>query len=186
MRNFRSAMLLLAMLTLLAAYSAAAGALTYLKSGAATPPVLVAARATAAAPAQADTLPRCSPAPAPTGTVLYETGFDPATNTRTYEAQGTFATAYTNAPCFEDYYARFTDDKGAQATAVARYYFQPVYVPTPTPTPTPEPTPSPSPSPTPRPTPAPSPTATPTPTPASTPSPTPTPCPPGQKKKGRC
>jgi hypothetical protein len=132
---------------------------------------LIAASATTAAPANAEDLPRCAPAPECHGVNVVQTGYDAATDTSTYQLKGSFAVAYLNAPCFEDYYSRVTsvskrDGSEHVAVASARYYFMPLATTTPTPTPSP----------------------TTTPTPSSTPKPSPTPCPPGQKKKpnGKC
>ena len=122
------------------------------------------------APANAEELPRCTPAPVLTGQV------DVWSEDRSrVESQAGFRVEATNAPCFEDFHARATDNNGNVSEAVARYYFIPQPVPTPTATPE-QPAP---------PTPTPTPLSTPTPTPVATPTPTP-PCPKGRRKKGAC
>ena len=119
--------------------------------------------ATRVAPANAEELPSCAPAPVLTGQM--DVWSD---DRKSVQSQATFRVEAANAPCYADFYQRVTDDAGNVGLDVKRYYFIPQPLPTPEPTATPEqPTPTPTveqPSPTPPP-------ATPTPTPAPTPKP---------------
>jgi hypothetical protein len=164
-RRYRDC-LLLAAAALLCAY-----AFTY--APAALRPALAAARATTIPPAQAETLPACSPAPV----LIGQTDVWSA-DRKSVQSEAVFRAEVGNAPCYFDVYFRATNDRGASSVDVKRYYFMPLSTPTPTATPTPESTPVGTPTP----------VATPTPVVSPTPTPSPKPCPPGQKNKpnGKC
>lgn len=87
------------------------------------------------APANAEELPRCAPAPTVTAATVTPLGKDEA-GVNHYAMDAVFSIpTLINAPCFEDFYVRYTSSTGKQATATERYYFE--RAPTPTPTPKP-------------------------------------------------
>ena len=87
------------------------------------------------APESAVELPRCAPAPTVTAATVTALGKDEA-GVNHYAMDAVFSTpTLMNAPCFEDFYVRYTSSTGKQATATERYYFE--RAPTPTPTPKP-------------------------------------------------